>query len=49
MFDDEKKFYLYDRFFQTNRNFTTEHVKIMKIPGFSKIFFKISQIPGFYA
>ena len=38
-----KYFYLYDRFFELNRNFTTEHVKIVKIPGF----FKISQIPGF--
>ena len=42
-------FYLYDKFFETNRNFPTEDVKVVfpdfliKIPGFSKI----SQIPGF--
>ena len=40
-----KIFYLYDRFFDSN--FTTEHVEIVKIPGFSSFFFKISQIPGF--
>ena len=37
-FDDDKIFYLYDRFFVSNRNFTTEHVKIVKnskfFPGF---------------
>ena len=27
-------FYLYDRFFESNRNNTTEHVKTVKIPGF---------------
>ena len=27
-------FYLYDRFFESNQNFTTEHVKIVKTPGF---------------
>ena len=27
-------FHLYDRFFESNGNFTTEHVKIIKIPGF---------------
>ena len=26
--------YLYDRFFESNRNFTTEHVKIVKTAGF---------------
>ena len=30
-----KTFYLYDRFLESNRNFTTEHVKVVKIPGFS--------------
>ena len=35
IYDDDKIFYLYDRFFESNRNFTTEHVKIIKIPGFS--------------
>ena len=29
-----KKFYLYDRFIVSNRNFTTEHVKIVKTPLF---------------
>ena len=29
-----KKLYLYDRIFVSNRSFTTEHVKIVKIPGF---------------
>ena len=28
IFDDDKKYYLYDRFFVSNRNFTTENVKI---------------------
>ena len=32
-----KTFYLYDRFFESNRNLTTEHVKIAKIPGFQVI------------
>ena len=31
-----KIFYLYDRFFESNRNFTTEHVKIVKIPVFKQ-------------
>ena len=51
-----KTFYLNDRFRESNQNFTTEHVKIVKITGFfsyfcSKFqaFFKISQIPGFFA
>ena len=40
-------FYLYDKFFVSNRNFTTQHVKIVKnfrflslncqIPGFSRL------------
>ena len=38
-----KIFYLYDRSFDSNRNLTTEHVKVVKIP----FFFEISQIPGF--
>ena len=29
---------LYDRFFESNQNFTTEHVKIVKIPGFPRFF-----------
>ena len=50
-----KKFYLYDRFFESNQSFTTEHVKIVKIPGFFsdfclefQVFFKVSQIPGYF-
>ena len=39
-----KMFYIDDRFFESNRNFTTKHVKIVKIPGFLVIFV---QIPGF--
>ena len=31
-----KLFYLYDRFFKSNQNVTTERVKIVKIPGFSR-------------
>ena len=29
-----KSFYLYDKFFESNQNFTTEHMKIVKVPGF---------------
>ena len=32
--DDDKNFYLHDKFFVSNRKFTTEHVKIVKIQGF---------------
>ena len=49
--------YLYDRFFKSNRNCTTEHVKTVKIlgfPGFFSKFLKFQfffclncQIPGF--
>ena len=48
-----KDFYLFDRTFESNRNFTTEHVKIVKIPGFfqkfpnSRFFCLNCQIPGF--
>ena len=42
-----KDFYLYDRNFDSIRNFTTEHVKIVKIPGFSRFFCLNCQIPGF--
>ena len=34
IFDDEKFFYLYGRPFESNRNFTNEQVKIVKIWGF---------------
>ena len=39
-----KIFDLYGRFFESNRNFTTEHVKIVKIPRF---FCLNCQIPCF--
>ena len=32
------KFYLYVRLSESNRNFITEHVKTVKIPGFSSFF-----------
>ena len=32
--DDKKKIYLYDRFFVSNRNFTSFYVKIVKISSF---------------
>ena len=34
---------LYDRFFVSNQNFTTEHVKNVKIPGF------LFKIPVFFS
>ena len=33
-----KLFCLYDRFFESNRNFTAEYVKVVKIPGFSRFY-----------
>ena len=50
-----KIFYLYDKFFDLNQNYTTEHVKIVKIPGFFndfcskfQVFFCLNcQIPSF--
>ena len=39
-----KKNYFYDRFFESNRNFTTEHVKIVKTPGFSRIPGKVATL-----
>ena len=44
IFDDNKKIYLYDRFFVSNQNFSTKHVKIVKNSRFFQAFFKISQI-----
>ena len=42
-----KSFYLYDRFFDSNQIFTTEHVKIVKIPGFYSDFCSKFQVfPG---
>ena len=42
-----KDFYLYERFFVSNKNFTTEHRKIIKNSRFFKVFFKFFQNPGF--
>ena len=42
-----KNVYLYDRFFDSNQIFTTEHVKIVKIPGFYSDFCSKFQVfPG---
>ena len=41
-----KKLYLYDRFFMSNRIFTTEHVEIVKKHRFFQVFL-VSQVPGF--
>ena len=43
-FDDDKFCYLYGRFFESNRNFTTERVKIVKIPGFSRFPGKVATL-----
>ena len=50
-----KKSYLYDRFFVSNRNFTTDYVKNIKnsrfydqISRFFHVFFKVFQIPGYF-
>ena len=32
-----RKFCLYDRFFVSNRNFTTEYLKLLKFPGFYRL------------
>ena len=40
----KKIFNLYDRFFESNRNFTTEHVKIVKIQGFSRFPGKVATL-----
>ena len=42
--DDDKKSYLFDRFFVSNQNFTTENVKVIK-DSFSK-FLKFQVFPG---
>ena len=41
--DDDKKIVFYDRFFVSNCNFTTEHVKNFR---FFQIFFSNSRFPG---
>ena len=49
------KSYLYDRFYVSNRNFTTEHVKIVKnfrffqlfVKSFSYFFFNFSNSKNF--
>ena len=38
-----KTFCLYERFFVSNRNFTTEHVKTVNIPGSSRFFVQNSR------
>ena len=55
IFDDNKKIYLYDIFFVSNQNISTEHNKIVKnsrfflpklsIPGFS-MFLQVSRLSG---
>ena len=40
-------FYLYDRVFESYRNFTTEHVKSVKIQGFSSLFSKFPKFQVF--
>ena len=43
-----KNFYLYDKFFESNRNLT-KHVKIVKITGFARFFLpklSNSRFPG---
>ena len=42
-----KIFYSYDRFSDSNRNFTTEHVKIVKTPGFPRFFSKFLKFQVF--
>ena len=39
--------YLYDKFFVLKLNFTTEHVKIVKIPGFLRFFSKLLKFQVF--
>ena len=41
--DDDNFFYLYNRFFESNQNFTTEYVKTVNIPGFLVIFIQNSR------
>ena len=45
---DDKKYFLYDRFFMSNWNFTTEYEKNFKIPGFSKFFGELCLKFNFY-
>ena len=42
-----KYFNLYGSFFESSRYFTTEHVKIVKIPGFSSFFSKFRKFQVF--
>ena len=41
-----KVIYLYDRFLESNRNFMTEHVKIVKIPDFFCLNCQFPDFPG---
>jgi len=47
-----KNFYLYDRFFESDQNFSIKHQKIFEIPGFSRFFSdfcsKFQVFPGFF-
>ena len=47
--DDDKKYYINDRFFVSNWNFTIEHIKIVKsFQGFSRLKkFKLKVFQGF--
>ena len=42
--DDDKNLLLYGRFFDSNQNFTTKHVKIVQIPGFSRTSGKVATL-----
>jgi len=44
-----KKNYLYDKFFDSIEILLFNILKLLKIPGLSRFFFKTSQIPGFLA
>ena len=48
-FDDDKKFYLNDIFFMSNRNVSAKHVKIVKNSRFFKDFWSKFQVfPSFF-
>ena len=38
IFNDDKKLYLYYKFFESNQNFTALYVKIVKNSGYFKVF-----------
>ena len=47
-FDVTKKIYIKDRFFVSNQNFTTEHVKVAQNSRFFSKFLKFQVFPGFF-